>query len=315
MKLARLADEYIRFKRSLGMRFSTEPVVLKCFCQAMGDIDVGEVSPSQMLAFLNGKGPITTFWHQKFVMLKGLYGFAVARGYATSAPLPTVLPKRPSGLVPYIYTVDELRRILQATPSLSSRLNPLRPAIMRALLLLLYGSGLRIGEALALTLADVDLSAGLLHIRDSKFFKSRLVPIGSRLVAELEGYARKRRQVLPCPGGVDSAFFATRKGTAMSVRQADVVFRRLRGWADVHREPQARYQPRIHDIRHTFAVHRMTSWYRQGADVQRLLPRLSTYLGHDNIVFTQRYLTMTLELLQEANHRFERYAFPEVSHV
>lgn len=315
MKLAQIVDEYIKFKRSLGMRFLTEPLILKRFCRAMGDIDAGEVTPSAVIAFLSGKGPITTFWHQKFIMLKGFYGFAVARGCVASSPLPAVLPKRPASMAPYIYTVDELRRLLEATSLLPNRLNPLRPAIFRTLLLLLYGAGLRIGEALALTLADVDLSAGLLRIRDSKFFKTRLVPIGPRLTAELEAYAKRRRRVLPCPVGEDSAFFATRKGTPMAVNRADVAFRRLREKAGIHREREARYQPRIHDIRHTFAVHRMETWYRDGADVQRLLPKLSTYLGHVDIAFTQRYLTMTLELLQEANHRFEHYVFPEVSHV
>ncbi|MCX5786044.1 MAG: tyrosine-type recombinase/integrase [Elusimicrobia bacterium] len=315
MKLTQLTDEYIKFKRSLGMRFLTEPVILKGFCRAIGDLDAGEVKQSSVITFLAGKGPVTTFWHQKFIILKGFYAFAVSRGYVSSSPLPTILPKRPASMAPYIYTIDELRHLLEATSRLSDRLNPLRPVIFRTLLLLLYGAGLRIGEAVSLTLADVDLSASLLHIRDSKFFKTRLVPIGPRLTTELDAYIKRRRQALPCPAGEDSTFFATRKGTGIAVSQADKTFRWLRDKTSIHREREARYQPRIHDIRHTFAVHRMEAWYRQGADVQRLLPKLSTYLGHVDIAFTQRYLTMTMELLQAANHRFECYAFPEVSHV
>lgn len=86
-------------------------------------------------------------------------------------------------------------------------------------------------------------------------------------------------------------------------------FQRLRGLAGVHRADSSSYQPRVHDLRHTFAVHRVMEWYRQGADVQSLLPALSTYLGHVNLASTQRYLTMTPELLAEANSRFQNYVY------
>ncbi len=91
-------------------------------------------------------------------------------------------------------------------------------------------------------------------------------------------------------------------------------FRKLCNYCGIHREDGARYQPRLHDIRHTFALSRLLDWYRKGADVQRLLPHLSTYLGHVNISATQRYLTMTSELLSEASSRFEKYALSEVKH-
>lgn len=95
---------------------------------------------------------------------------------------------------------------------------------------------------------------------------------------------------------------------------AERAFCRLRESAGVHRHDGARYQPRLHDLRHGFAVHRLVSWYRQGADVQRLLPQLATYLGHVHVAATQRYLTMTPELLHEASLRFERYAMAGGNH-
>ena len=93
------------------------------------------------------------------------------------------------------------------------------------------------------------------------------------------------------------------------------LFGRLRQSAEIRREATAQYQPRIHDIRHSAAVHRVIAWYRAGADVQKLLPQLATYLGHVDVASTQRYLTMTAELLNEASLRFERYAQPEVRHA
>ena len=101
---------------------------------------------------------------------------------------------------------------------------------------------------------------------------------------------------------------STRSATPVTRQQAERAFRRLREQAQIHRTDGSRYQPRLHDLRHSFAVHRLIQWYRQGADVQRLLPNLSTYLGHRNLSGTQRYLTMTAELLQLAGERFEQYA-------
>ena len=102
--------------------------------------------------------------------------------------------------------------------------------------------------------------------------------------------------------------FLTRTGTPVARHTAENVFSRLRVRAGVLNQDGSRYQPRLHDLRHAFAVHRLVSWYRQGADVQRLLPQLATYLGHVHIAATQRYLTLTPELLHEASQRFERYA-------
>jgi len=120
---------------------------------------------------------------------------------------------------------------------------------MRTLLLLLYGTGVRIGEALSLTLQDVDLAGCLLTVRDTKFFKTRLVPIGPRLTKVLMDYLSRRRQ-FPLPGGEASGFFATRTGLHLEYRRVNQLFCRLRQVAEIRREPSARYQPRIHDIRH-----------------------------------------------------------------
>jgi len=139
------------------------------------------------------------------------------------------------------------------------------------------------------------------------------VPLGSQLTTVLIPYAVSRQR-LPVPAGKDSSFFSTCMGTSLTRQRIEKNFQRLRILAKIQRNDGARYQPRIHDLRHTFAVHRLENWYRDGADVQRLLPCLSTYLGHVSVAASQRYLSMTPELLREANRRFETYATPEVSH-
>jgi site-specific recombinase XerD len=172
--------------------------------------------------------------------------------------------------------------------------------------LLLYAVGLRISEALSLQLTNVDLSAGVLTIRESKFYKTRLVPMSPALTGTVGEYVARRAKQHPTQFG--GALFLTRAGTPVARHTAENVFCRLRVRAGVLRHDGGRHQPRLHDLRHAFAVHRLISWYRQGADVQRLLPQLATYLGHINIAATQRYLTLTPELLHEASQRFERYA-------
>ncbi|SRR5712692_601544 len=313
MTLAECIDAYVALKRSLGMRFRSEAELLSTFSRTMGPLELAAVTPDAVRAFIAGSGPVTAFWRQKWIILRGFYRFALSRGFATASPVPVTLPRLPPPLTPYIYSSEDLTRLLAATETLQGPRSPLQALTFRTLLLLLYGTGMRIGEALSLTLPDVDVGQHLVTIRAAKFFKSRLVPTGPQLTHALAVYVTRRQQ-LPLPAGDASAFFATRTGQALCYDVVNLLFRRVRRRAGIRREAGARYQPRLHDLRHTAAVHRLIAWYRAGADVQRLLPHLATYLGHVDIVSTQRYLTMTPELLREASQRFEQYAQPEASH-
>ena len=306
MKLAQAAAEYVALKQAMGMRFGTEARTLKAFCRAMGDVAMTDVQAERVEAFLAGRGPVTRFWHRKQEVLVGFYRFALARGYALQVPLPRRVPKAAQAFVPYIYSPEEVRRLLDAVAPSDTARGLVEAATWRTLILLLYGAGLRISEALALTRADVDLGSGVLSIHASKFYKTRLVPLGPQLTRALSAYATRRGK--PPPGGPQAPFFATRTGKALTRRAAEYTFDRLRRHAGVQRSDGGRYQPRLHDLRHAFAVGRLVSWYRQGADVQRLLPHLATYLGHVHLAATQHYLTLTPELLQQASQRFEAYA-------
>jgi len=151
----------------------------------------------------------------------------------------------------------------------------LEQATLRTLILLLYGAGLRLREAIDLTHADVDFRSAVMTIRNTKFGKARLVPFGSQLAQALTRYAARARVRQP-----QALFFATRMGMPVKPGTLERNFRILCDRARIRRTDGATEQPRLHDLRHTFAVHRLISWYRQGADVQRLLHQLSVYLGH-----------------------------------
>lgn len=311
MKIAQAIAAYVASRQSLGMRFVTEARTLKSFCRTIGDVDMEQVDPARVRCFLDGTGPVTLFWHRKLDALRGFYRFALAREYVTTSPLPTAVPLPSRSFVPYIYSLDEVRRLIDATHYLDHR--NLSGLTCRTLLLILYGTGLRISEALGLDITDVDLQDRLLYIRETKFYKTRLVPTGPDLTKVLATYAAQRNQ--HSPPTIDDSFLLTRHGVRPSRAAAESVFQQLREAAGVRRTDNSRYQPRLHDFRHTFAVTRLIRWYRDGADVQLLLPQLATYLGHVHIGGTQRYLSMTPELLRHASVRFERYAMGGDDHA
>lgn len=211
-------------------------------------------------------------------------------------------PKRPC-----IYSREEIRRLLDGALTLrdwtSGHPCPIRSKTMRTIILLLVTSGLRISEALHLSLQDVDLAAGVLSIRQSKFRKSRLVPVSAGTLEELRRYHDQRLTVAPADPG--EAFFVSGRGTACSPSTVQAMFRDLTIQSGL-RGPHGR-GPRLHDLRATFAVTRLLQWYRDGEDVMARLPLLSTYLGHASVTGTEVYPAITAALLQEANTRFHDF--------
>jgi site-specific recombinase XerC len=176
MMLAGVIDAYLARQQSLGILFGSARQLLHRFGRAMGDRPIQEVTPGAVLEFLNGNGALTATWVLKHRVLTGLYRFAVTRGYVDSSPLPTTLPTLPPQQTPYVYSIDELRRLLEATSILRTGHSRQVSPMYCTLLLLLYGTGMRIGEALRLTVQDVDLTERIITVRYTKFFKTRLVP-------------------------------------------------------------------------------------------------------------------------------------------
>jgi integrase/recombinase XerD len=225
MNLNNLVTQYVSFRRTLGEKFKVTEAILRRFGRAIGpEKHVTRIRAKDVTAFLAGTGPITRTWFCKYSALKGFFTFAVGRGHLDRIPLPTKLPKQASPFVPYIYSRDDLRCLLGAIPSYRRHdaLPPHRriPArieqpTLRAILLLLYGAGLRGSEALRLSLVDVDMGNALITIRDTKFFKSRLVPISRTLTEVLSDYARWRVRMHP-PADVGSHFFVDRHGAVIS---------------------------------------------------------------------------------------------------
>jgi integrase/recombinase XerD len=307
MSTASTIAEYIRHKRSLGMRFFVEAAILSAFRRSVGKMPLRDISPVIITRFVHREGTSDRTIAKKYSALKGFFRYAITRGHLKASPLPSFERTRGApSFTPYIYSEADLKRILAAVPAATGPRCGIDADTLRTFLLLLYGAGLRRGEARRLKVEDVDLHRSLLHIKGTKFFKTRIVPISASLSNVLKAFVAKHRGRHSRDG--EDLLFSEKDGTPLADAVVTEAFRRLRTLAGIKRDGGARNQPRLHDLRHSAAVHRVTSWYRSGADLNDLLPKLATYLGHKNLSGTQRYLTMTEELLAEAGRRFEVFA-------
>jgi len=269
-----------------------------------GTID--EAFARAWLAPCESRGPNTRL--ARYHLLRRFCRFVAKRRPDTFIPGEPLRPRRRPAAPPHIYSREEVHRLLDGALSLRdwerAHPCPIRSKTMHAIILLLATSGLRISEALNLTLQDMDLEDGLLSIRQSKFRKSRLVPLSLGTVDVLGHYHDLR--VAVAPTGPDEAFFVSGRGKAYSTGYVQRMFRDIAIQAGL-RGPTGR-GPRLHDLRATFAVSRLLEWYRDGDNVMNRLPLLSTYLGHACVSGTEVYLRITTALLEEANTRFHSFA-------
>jgi site-specific recombinase XerD len=292
MMLFESTRSYVERKRNAGLTYVKSASILSAFCRQVGDVPLGCITQRQVAAFLAGPQTSTVTWRQKYSLLKNLFEFWAARGGLQALPMPPIRPPCPRTFVPYVYSRAELGLLLRATRFSQKRAACMIEArTLRALLLFLYGTGAQTGEALKLMREKVDLRNSLVTIPGGRFNRVRCIPIGPDLHEIMRRYlqstARKKTQSLN--------FFVTRDGMALNVNTLSKSFQRLRRIAGIARHEGGRYQPRMHDLRHTFAVHRLTAWFMQRADLNRMLPALAAYMGQVGLGSTEKYLSMTPE--------------------
>ena len=211
----------------------------------------------------------------------------------------TLVPHRPTRATPFLYTEDQVRALMGATACFRS---PIRQASFETIVGLLWSTGMRVGEALSLDNGDVDLAHGVLRVREAKFNKSRELPVHESTMAALHAYAKRR--VALFPDAATPAFFISAAGTRVLYCNFHLGFQALVRRAGIEAR-SAKCRPRPHDLRHSFAVRTLVGWYRDGADVEAQLPKLSTYLGHVHPANTYWYLSAAPKLLGLAAERLE----------
>lgn len=312
MKMGETTILYISYRLSLGERARTISFILKNFCGYIGaDRDLTTISEKECNRYLNAhgirEGVISAYWFSINAALNGLFMWAIARGYMVTNPLPKDKPKEPEAFIPYIYSNEDLKRIFETALTYRRRFNIEYPEVIQVMLKLTYCLGLRPSETTHLVVDDINLQDGLAFIRETKFYKSRVVPFGREVSQMLGNYLRWRSEAVVSRGITDNHLFIDKRGNPVQLSALQQAFRVIREKAGIHRYDNAHYDVRLQDLRHTFATNRVAQWYREGKDVQALLPVLSTYLGHCNLDSTAVYISFTNQLLDEAGKRFQSY--------
>jgi integrase len=294
----------LAFKRSLGMQYDSAEWMLRRFDRFLAWTFKGrrptdlKVAIEGWLATFRCK-PVTITNH--FLVIRKFCLFLRRRDPKGFVPDRDLAPRvYESHHLPHIFSPAEIQILLQQIGKMQ---NPFRSRTYRALLLILYCTGLRTGEAVRLRIRDVDLREQVLHVEVSKA-KSRWVPFEESLAKELSDYLRERRPISPALE--DSRFLVQPNGSPLGrtiVSNRITVLMRQAGMKPL----TGRVGPRPYDTRHSFAVNRLTEWYREGIDVQERLAWLSAYLGHDDLLGTQDYLQLTAELRRIVSTRQEDY--------
>lgn len=298
--LSAALDDYLALRRSLGFKLERAGKLLAQFvayCE-VASADVVTIELALSWATLP-KGVSRSWLGHRLLVVRGFARHLALLDDRTEVPPIDMLPARSQRATPYLYTEADVARLIGASGRFRS---PLRRATVQTVVGLLYVTGMRIGEAIRLDRGDVDLTCGLLLVRDSKFGKSRELPVHDTTTAVLRAYARQRDEL--CPQATSPAFFLSAVGTRLRYANFHIGFLGLLREAGLTpRSPTCR--PRPHDLRHSFAVSTLIAWYRDGGDVESRLPSLSTYLGHLHPANTYWYLSAAPELLGLAAERLE----------
>lgn len=299
-QLRAAVEDYLRMRRSLGYQLASHGRLLRDFVGHLEATGATHVTTTAALTWATQpRGADRTWLHARLGVVRGFALHLQALDPATQVPPADLLPDGNHRAIPFIFTEEEIAGLLGAADLLRS---PLRAVTYRTLVGLLAVTGMRIGEAVGLDRDDIDWEQGLITVRRGKFSASRQLPLHPSTVTALSEYAHARERL--GPKAKTSSFFMSTTGTRLIASNATKVFAGL--CRDAQLQPRsARSRPRLHDLRHTFAVSTLLNWYRAGLDVAPLLPQLSTYLGHTNPAATYWYLTGTPELMGLAADRLE----------
>jgi len=297
-----LAD-YLRIRRALGFKLERAERLLVQFVAYLHDHDAAVPTIEDALAWARSPTDATPrWWAHRLSTVRGFAVHLYALDPRVEVPPPGLLRRGPRRAIPYLYSAADIGALVDAAAMLP---RPLGAATYQTLIGLLAVTGMRVGEAIRLDRDDLDADHdGLLRVRDSKFGKSRLVPLHPSTVTALRDYLYVRDRLLPAPAS--PALLLSTAGTRLGYNNVWRTFHRLARQAGITAR-SASCQPRIHDLRHSFAVATMLDWYAGGTDVPALLPRLSTYLGHADPKHTYWYLQAAPELLTLAAHRLDTH--------
>lgn len=307
-------ERYISEKRAVGYKFDKGSAMLKSFDSFVCNHHLTNLELTKQLVLeWTARKPHETLSTQcgRISLLRGLAGYMNRVGYTAYVYPNAMVTVDRYAYSPYIFTHDELKRIFELCDRFPpSNCSPNRHLVLPLLIRILYGCGLRISEAVHLAIEDVDLGKGLLHIRSTKFNKERILPVADSLKERCKEYCRNAD--IGRMGNI--YFFPSPYGGHYSESTIYKLFREILRKAGISHLGRGK-GPRIHDIRHVFAVNCLKKWVIEGKDLNNCLPYLSAYLGHEDLRGSQRYLRLTADLFPEITSKIEKscsYIIPEV---
>lgn len=306
-------EQFIAHKRALGRRYDVEEKTLRLLDRYLINREVkhlNQVTPSLIEAFLASRPrKHARSYNHLLGTVRRLFDWLVSQGILEHSPVQTVARRQRAQRIPFIFDLTAARRLLELAKGLPDNPKaPMRGTSYHAIFAILYGLGLRVGEVCRLRHRDIDLNRQLLVIRETKFYKSRLVPFGPHMATLLRAYqhARVKQRGSLAPDAPVFSFTSRGEIHPCTVSQTfHAVVPRL--GLEI---PAGCSPPRLHDLRHSFAVGTLLRWYRSGIDPGAGLLKLATFLGHVDVNSTAVYLNITTALLQEASRRFEGFAQP-----
>lgn len=301
--LAPLMEKFLQEKHACGYRYHEPTRILRRIDDLLlhEGLTTCEFPRSIAQKWLAKRAHESSRTHQQRIMVVRQFSRFLCRlGYCAYVPDSTLAARYQSSFTPRVLTQEEIRKLLQSVDALDpTARSPLRHLIMPEVFRLLYGCGFRLGEVLNLRVRDIDLDQGIVTVRQGKFRKDRLVPLALSLVNRLRKYAASFEN-----RPLDAIFFPAPNEGPFSSRTVYGLFRKLLLQCGIAHAGRGK-GPRIHDFRHTFAVHTLLRWYRDGEDLDAKLPLLATYLGHQHLSGTQRYLHLSAELFPEITARVD----------
>jgi len=300
--LHRRLQEYLAVRRAMGFKMERHEKLLEQFVDYLAASDVSTLTTEHALAWATSPSQSDPrWWAARLSMVRGLAVHLHAVDPVHQVPPRGLIRHGRRRTVPYLYTDHEIAALVQAAGHLSF---PLRAATYQTLIRLLAAIGMRVGEAIRLDRNDWDAERGLLTVRGTKFGKSRQLPLHSTATTGMQDYLRLRDRLLPYPH--TGALLLSTQGFRLRYERVWQTFHQILNQAELPPRSSAG-TPRIHDLRHSFAVATLLDCYRDGTDVQAMLPRLSTYLGHADPKHTYWYLTAAPELLALAAERVDAH--------
>lgn len=295
--------EYLAMRRALGFKMRDAGVGLLEFVSFLEENGISCVTTSVALRWAQLPSTVQPQeWARRLSFVRGFARYLIATDELTEIPPCSLLPYRPKRARPYLYSEEEIRKLLETALTLPPA-NGFRGQTYHCMLGLLAISGMRIGEVLDLKLNNVDFAEGVITVEEAKLGKSRMVPLHASTLKVLADYKDRREEFLD--GRYAPNFFISLRGNRLDKGQVTRTFHALSRQIGL-RKAGSRNGPRLHDFRHTFAIQTMLRWYRCGEEVERVLPVLSTYLGHVRVTETYWYLSSCPELMGQAVNLLER---------